>query len=179
MGLGGWGYADVLPYFKRSESLEGGGDPWHGGEGPLKVSKASSPQSDLSSATIEAGGQAGYPLTKDFNGYPAGRLGPVPAHHPRRRALERGARPTCYPALGRSNLTTLTGARTTKIVIEGGRATGVEIITEAKGGRRRGAMPTPRCMLSRRRGAVAAHPATVGRRPIRDELTKHGVPVGA
>src|SRR6201997_732088 len=39
MGLAGWGYADVLPYFKRSEAFEGGADAWHGGDGPLKVTK--------------------------------------------------------------------------------------------------------------------------------------------
>jgi len=75
MGLPGWGYADVLPYFKRSESLEGGGDAWHGGEGPLKVSKASSPN-PIYSATIQAGGEAGYPLTKDFNGFQQEGFGP-------------------------------------------------------------------------------------------------------
>eukprot|EP01036_Dinobryon_divergens_P000878 gene878-biopygen780 len=56
MGLTGWGYADVLPYFKRSESLEGGGDAWHGGDGPLHVSKASTPN-PIYSSTIEAGAQ--------------------------------------------------------------------------------------------------------------------------
>src|SRR3546814_6212008 len=75
MGLAGWGYADVLPYFKRSESLEGGGDAWHGGEGPLKVSKASS-ANPIYSATIEAGGQAGHPLTKAFHGLQQGGFGP-------------------------------------------------------------------------------------------------------
>src|SRR6201999_179221 len=55
MGLPGWGYADVLPYFKKSESLEGGGDAWHGGEGPLKVTKAPT-TNPVYKATIQAGG---------------------------------------------------------------------------------------------------------------------------
>ncbi|MBW8815954.1 MAG: choline dehydrogenase [Caulobacterales bacterium] len=133
MGLTGWGYADVLPYFKRSESLEGGGDAWHGGEGPLKVSKASSPH-PIYKATIEAGVQAGYPLTQDFNGFQQEGWGPyqLTIHDGERWSAARGY---LHPALGRANLTTLTGARTTRIVIEGGRAVGVEI-QEAKGGRR-------------------------------------------
>lgn len=132
MGLSGWGYADVLPYFKRSESLEGGGDAWHGGEGPLKVSKASSPN-PIYKAAIEAGAQAGYKLTKDFNGYQQEGWGPyqLTIHNGERWSAARGY---LHPALGRSNLTCITGARTSRIVIENGRATGVEYLDE-KGGK--------------------------------------------
>ena len=56
MGLTGWGYADVLPYFKRSESLEGGGDAYHGAEGPLYVSKALPERSLL---PVRRGGRRG------------------------------------------------------------------------------------------------------------------------
>ncbi|MEW5688285.1 MAG: choline dehydrogenase [Pseudomonadota bacterium] len=128
MGLAGWGYADVLPYFKRSESLEGGGDDWHGGEGPLKVSKASSPN-PIYKAAIEAGAQAGYKLTKDFNGYQQEGWGPyqLTIHNGERWSAARGY---LHPALGRPNLTCITGARTSKIVIENGRATGVEYLDE-------------------------------------------------
>ncbi|WP_421938031.1 choline dehydrogenase [Phenylobacterium sp.] len=129
MGLGGWGYADVLPYFKRSESLQGGGDAWHGGDGPLHVSKAASPN-PIYRAAIEAGAQAGHPLTKDFNGYQQEGWGPyqLTIHKGERWSA---ARAYLYPALNRSNLTCLTGARTTRIVVEGGKAVGVEIVTEA------------------------------------------------
>lgn len=132
MGLAGWGYADVLPYFKRSESLEGGGDAWHGGEGPLKVSKASSPN-PIYKAAIEAGAQAGYKLTKDFNGYQQEGWGPyqLTIHNGERWSAARGY---LHPALGRPNLTCITGARTSRIVIENGRATGVEYLDE-KGGK--------------------------------------------
>ncbi len=132
MGLSGWGYADVLPYFKKSESLEGGGDAWHGGEGPLKVSKASSPN-PIYKAAIEAGAQAGFKLTKDFNGYQQEGWGPyqLTIHNGERWSAARGY---LHPALGRPNLTCITGARTSRIVIEGGRATGVEYLDE-KGGK--------------------------------------------
>jgi choline dehydrogenase len=134
MGLGGWGYADVLPYFKRSESLEGGGDAWHGGSGPLKVSKASSPN-PIYSATVQAGVQAGYAQTQDFNGFQQEGFGPyqLTIHDGQRWSAARGY---LHPALTRPNLTCLTGVRTTRIVIEDGRATGVEIHDEKTGTRR-------------------------------------------
>jgi choline dehydrogenase len=125
MGLRGWTYADVLPYFKKSESLEGGGDAWHGGEGPLKVSKASTPNPNYS-ATIQAGAQSGYPLTADFNGFQQEGFGPyqLTIHDGQRWSAARGY---LHPVLDRANLTCLTGVRTTRIVVESGRATGVEI----------------------------------------------------
>ena len=126
MGLAGWGYADVLPYFKRSEALEGGGDAWHGGEGPLRISKASS-KNPIYRASIEAGAQAGHPLTADFNGYQQEGFGPyqMTIHDGQRWSA---ARAYLHPVLGRPNLTTLTDARTTRIVVENGRAVGVEIV---------------------------------------------------
>ena len=128
MGLSGWSYAEVLPYFKRSEALEGGGDAWHGGDGPLKVSKASSPN-PIYAATIEAGRQAGHPITKDFNGFQQEGWGPyqLTIHDGQRWSAARGY---LHPALKRPNLTCLTGARTTRIVIESGRAVGVEYMDD-------------------------------------------------
>jgi choline dehydrogenase len=125
MGLSGWGYADVLPYFKRSEALEGGGDAWHGGEGPLKVSKAGK-SNPIYEAVVEAGAQAGHRVTADFNGFQQEGWGPyqLTVHDGERWSAARGY---LQPALGRANLTTLTGVRTTRIVVEDGRATGVEI----------------------------------------------------
>jgi choline dehydrogenase len=130
MGLGGWGYADVLPYFKRAESLEGGGDPWHGGEGPLHVSKAKSPN-PIYRAAIEAGAEAGHPITNDFNGFQQEGWGPyqLTIHKGERWSA---ARAYLYPALDRPNLTCLTGLRTSRILVENGRATGIETI-DAKG----------------------------------------------
>ena len=172
MGLTGWGYADVLPYFKRAEAQQGGGDAWHGGEGPLKVSKASSPNA-IYKASIEAGGQAGHPLTQDFNGFQQEGWGPyqLTVHEGERWSAARGY---LEPILSRPNLTTLTGARTTRIVVEGGRATGVEI-QEEKGGRRvihanaevllcAGAVQSPQILQLSGIGDP-------------DELTKHGIKV--
>ena len=91
MGLTGWGYADVLPYFKRAETLEGGGDDYHGGEGPLRISKASSP-SPIYSQFIAAGAEAGHKLTPDFNGAQQEGFGPYQTDHPQWPTLERGER---------------------------------------------------------------------------------------
>lgn len=126
MGLSGWSYRDVLPYFKRSENFEGGADDWHGGEGPLKVSKAASPN-PIYKATVEAGRQAGHPITNDFNGYQQEGWGPyqLTVHDGQRWSA---ARAYLHPALSRPNLTCITGARTSRIVVENGRATGVEYI---------------------------------------------------
>ncbi len=172
MGLAGWGYADVLPYFKRSESLEGGGDEWHGGEGPLHVSKASSPN-PIYSAAIEAGRQAGHPVTKDFNGFQQEGWGPYQMTIKDGRRWS-AAKAYLYPALNRPNLTCITGARTTRIVVEKGRAIGVEYAV--KGGERTIAHADAEVLLSA--GAVQSphilHLSGIG--PA-DELGRHGVKV--
>ena len=173
MGLSGWGYADVLPYFKRSESFEGGQDPWHGGDGPLKVTKAHSPN-PIYSAAIVAGGEAGFPLTGDFNGFQQEGFGPyqLTIHDGQRWSAARGY---LHPVLSRPNLTCLTGARTTKIVVEGGRATGVEIYDEATKARRV-IQASGEVLLSA--GAVQSpHILQLSGIGDPEELAAHGVPV--
>jgi choline dehydrogenase len=126
MGLTGWGYGDVLPYFKRSESLEGGGDAWHGAEGPLHISKAHS-KNPIYSSFIAAGVQAGHKQTSDFNGFQQEGFGPyqLTIRDGRRWSA---ASAYLHPALKRPNLKAEIGARTTRIIIENGRATGVEFV---------------------------------------------------
>jgi choline dehydrogenase len=130
MGLSGWGYADVLPYFKRSEALEGGGDDYHGGEGPLHISKASS-KSPIYSGFIAAGAQAGYKTTKDFNGFQQEGFGPY------QMTIKNGKRwstAAAYlrPVLARANLKAEIGARTSRIILEKGRAVGVEYLQDGQ-----------------------------------------------
>ena len=129
MGLTGWSYSEVLPYFKRSETLQGGGDDYHGGDGPLHVSKASS-KSPIYSSFIKAGGQAGYKLTADFNGYQQEGFGP---YQMTIRDGERWSASAAYlrPAANRPNLKILTGAKTHRILVENGAATGVEYALES------------------------------------------------
>ena len=173
MGLQGWAYKDVLPYFKRSESLEGGGDAWHGGEGPLKVSKAKTPN-PIYKATIDAGRQAGYKITSDFNGFQQEGWGPyqLTIHEGARWSAARGY---LHPALARPNLTCLTGVKTTKILVEDGAAIGVEYADEKT--KTRKVVHASREVLVCA-GAVQS-PQILQLSGIGDpeELGKHGIPV--
>jgi choline dehydrogenase len=127
MGLTGWGYSDVLPYFKRSEDFEGGADAYHGADGPLHISKAAS-KNPIYGGFIEAGAQAGYRRTSDFNGYQQEGFGPY------QMTIKDGKRwstSAAYlkPIVGkRPNLTLEIDARTTRILLEDGRAIGVEFV---------------------------------------------------
>jgi choline dehydrogenase len=126
MGLTGWSYADVLPYFKRAETFEGGGDAYHGSGGPLYVSKASSP-STIYSSFIKAGVEAGHKHTDDFNGFQQEGFGPY------QLTIKDGKRWSAsfaylHPALSRPNLTCQIEARTSRLVIEKGRVVGVEYV---------------------------------------------------
>ena len=75
LGCEGWSYADVLPYFKRSESRSIGGDAYRGDAGPMQVHPAEDPN-PLPKAFLQAGQQAGFPYTDDFNGHQQEGVGP-------------------------------------------------------------------------------------------------------
>jgi len=132
MGLDGWSFADVLPYFKRSEGYEGGETDFHGGDGPLKVSE--SPLSDgIFGAFINAGQQAGHKLTDDFNGAEQEGFGRY------QRTIHEGERwSASFGYLRpiektRPNLTILSTGMVTRVVLENGRATGVEVVSGKAG----------------------------------------------
>jgi len=127
MGLTGWGYSDVLPYFKRAESFEGGADAYHGGDGPLWISKASS-KNPVYSGFIEAGVAAGYRRTNDFNGFQQEGFGPYQMTIKDGKRWSASAAYLAPIAGKRPNLTVEVGARTTRILIEKGRAVGVEFV---------------------------------------------------
>ena len=129
MGLTGWGWDDVLPYFRRLEGHHRGpSDGLHGHDGPLHVSAGES-DSPFHDALIEAGRQAGYPVTDDFNGVEQegfGRYDLTISDGQRWSAAAAYLR----PALSRPNLTVITGARTSRIVVERGRAVAVEYLRD-------------------------------------------------
>ena len=77
LGAKGWRYANCLPYFKRAESWIGGEDDYRGGTGPLGVCIGNGLKNPLYTAFIEAGKQAGYPQTDDYNGYQQEGFGPM------------------------------------------------------------------------------------------------------
>jgi choline dehydrogenase len=126
MGLRGWGYADVLPYFKRAETLEGGADAYHGDSGPLHVTTAPNPHS-IYSGFLAAGAQAGHPVTEDFNGEQQEGFGPYQLTIKDGRRWS-AANAYLHPALKRPNLTAEVGARTTRLLMDKARVTGVEFV---------------------------------------------------
>lgn len=124
-GLSGWGYADVLPYYKRAESNWRGEGPEHGGSGPLAVSPLTSDPL-LTPAFRRAAGQLGYPQSDDFNvARPEGfGLPDVSVSKGRRHST---ARAYLDPAKSRSNLRVETDALVTRVLIRDGRAHGIEV----------------------------------------------------
>ncbi len=130
-GNPGWGWSDVLPYFKRAEHNERGADDWHGSGGPLNVMDLRSPN-PYSPHFVQAGLQAGYAHNEDFNGATQEGVGLYQVTH---KNGERYSAAKAYltPHLGRPNLQVITGAQATRVLLEGRRAVGVEFL---QGGQR-------------------------------------------
>ncbi len=124
MGAKGWGFRHVQPYFKRQETSHGGEDGWRGTSGPLHVRRG--PRSNpLYQAFIEAGRQAGYPVTEDYNGRQQEGFGPMEmtVHNGVRWSA---ANAYLKPALRRGNVRLVTRALAHRVLLEGRRAVGVE-----------------------------------------------------
>ena len=125
-GALGWSYADVLPYFKRCETWEGGENPWRGGAGPVgtEFAKTTDPVYD---AWLDAARAAGFPVTDDYNGRQQEGFG---RGQYTIRGGYRSSAATAYlrPAKSRPNLDVVTGALATRVLMQGTRATGVEYI---------------------------------------------------
>ena len=125
LGAEGWGYRDCLPYFKRAESWIGGGDIYRGGDGPLGVSAGNKMRlNPLYRAFIEAGVEAGYPETQDYNGEHQEGFGPM---HMTVRDGVRESTASAYlnPIKERRNLKVMTKALVHRVEIENGRAIGI------------------------------------------------------
>lgn len=129
-GASGWSYAEVLPYFKRSEGHADRKTAQHGVDGPLAV-RRSGLANPLFDAFIEAGGAAGYPLTDDFNGPNPEGFGRYD-YSIRRGRRSSSATAFLRPARGRSNLAVLTRSHATRVLIERGRAVGVEYVRHGR-----------------------------------------------
>ncbi|HTI88715.1 MAG TPA: choline dehydrogenase [Alphaproteobacteria bacterium] len=124
----GWSFAEVLPYFKRCETFEGGESPWRGGEGPLGVTYAKTPD-PLFPALIEAGRAAGHKVTDDYNGRESEGFGrsQMTIWNGRRSSA---AAAFLRPAMGRPNLKVITEAHATRVLIDGTRAVGLEYLRQ-------------------------------------------------
>ena len=172
MGLKGWSYADVLPYFKRAESFEGGSDPSYRGRiGPLKTRK--SPAQDyIYDAFEHAAPELGYAVNDDYNAAEQAGFGRL------QHTIGKGRRCSAAvaylrPAMKHGNITLITRAHATKILFDGPRAVGIEYL---KDGQKIEARAESEVILS---GGAYNSPQLLllsGIGPA-DELRDHGIPV--
>ncbi|MGL3606298.1 choline dehydrogenase [Rhizobium sp. G187] len=128
-GATGWGYADVLPYFKRMENSHGGQEGWRGTDGPLHVQRGPA-KNPLVRAFVEAGRQAGFETTEDYNGEKQEGFGLMEQTIWRSRRWS-AANAYLKPAMKRGNVE-LVRCFARRVVIENGRAVGVEIERNGK-----------------------------------------------
>ena len=175
-GADGWSYEEVLPYFKRAENFEHGENSYHGADGPLSVGDQQSPR-PISKAFIDAVMEFQVPYNEDFNGINQEGVGlyHVTQFHDQKRNGQRCSAAAAYlhPIMERPNLTVITGATTSKILIDDQRAKGVEYIVNNE--RRRvdankevllsaGAFGSPQLLMMSGIGAA-------------DHLREHDIPV--
>ena len=186
-GNPGWGWRDVLPLFRRSETNGAGADEWRGGDGPLHVSDVAAELHPLCQVYLEAGREVGLPVNPDFNGASQEGVGlyQIATRNGRRMSA---ARAYLRPAMGRTNLEVVTRAHATRILFDGRRATGIEYLY--RGARRRataraevilaaGAINSPQLLqlsgigpadVLRRAGIEAVHALPAVGRNLQDHL---------
>ncbi len=123
-GASGWSYSEVLPYFRRQESWEGGESFYRGGHGPL-ATRRSKYEDPLVDAYIEAAVQAGHPYNDDYNAAEQHGISRMQMTI-RNGRRESAATAYLYPALARDRLTVEVKAQATRIVMDGNRAVGVD-----------------------------------------------------
>ncbi|MEI8702728.1 GMC family oxidoreductase [Mesorhizobium sp. ISC15] len=175
-GLAGWGYRDVLPYFKRAENNQRYANDFHGDQGPLGVSNPIAPL-PICEAYFRAGQEIGIPFNPDFNGVAQEGVG---YYQLTQRNARRSSASVAYlrPIRERKNLTVRTDVLVTRIVIDKGRAIGVETV-DGPGGEKKilraerevivssGAIGSPKLLMQSGIGP-ADHLKSVGVTPVHD-----------
>ena len=162
MGLAGWSYAQVLPYFKRSESWCGGATAYRGGSGPI-ATRFTDLSDPIYGATLGAGQAAGFAVSEDLNGEVQEGFAMAQSTIVGGRRCS-AARAYLRPAMRRANLSVRTGALATRVLLEGNEAIGVEYLH--RGGIERehaagevllsaGAINTPQLLMLSGIGAAA------------------------
>lgn len=126
-GCAGWSYEDVLPVFRRMENFEPGADAFHGTGGPLNVAENRN-TNPLSARFLAAAAAAGHRRNPDFNGADQEGVG---YYHLTQKGGRRWSNARAYlPEGGAPGLDIVTGARTTRVLLEGARAVGVECLVD-------------------------------------------------
>lgn len=130
IGCTGWSYDEVLPYFKKSEGTDRPDDDYHEGDGPLKVSQRTS-VNPLNEAFLKAGEEVGLPFTEDFNGKSQEGVGwfDQTIRGGRRQST---AKTYLAEAAKRPNLTIIPDTQVQRVLLEGKRVTGVEVVSKGK-----------------------------------------------
>jgi choline dehydrogenase len=171
LGNAGWGYADVLPYFIKSECNQRGAVPFHGGAGPLKVSDIAT-KHELIEAFVEGAQQIGVPRTEDFNGAQQEGAGYFQLNTWKGWRCST-AKAYLAPARTRGNLLVQTGAHASGLVFDGRRAVGV---TYRQGSVMKSARAHAEVLLAA--GSIQSPQllqlSGIGARAL---LAKHGIPV--
>jgi choline dehydrogenase len=144
LGCEGWGYAEVLPYFKRSENSWRGANEWHGTGGPLQVRPITAPQV-LHEPLMSAAAALGAPVTADISGAQAEGFARGETTIDARGRRSSSATAYLKPVMHRRNLTVLTHAQTHRVILRNGRAVGVEF---ERGGQLRRASAAREVILS-------------------------------
>ena len=171
LGNKGWSYAQVLPYFKKAECFEGEGDSqYHGTDGPLAVKKSDRTDDVLLDKFVQAGAQAGFPLTNDFNGRQQEGFSRY-EHTIKGSKRCSAAQAYLHPVLDRANLTVISDVTVDRVVCEGKRAVAVDVIVKKEKIRlaaqkevilSAGALNSPQILL---RSGIGPHV----------EVSKHGI----
>ena len=135
LGCDGWDWQSVLPYFRKSEGNQRGADDLHGSDGPLQVADQAAPRA-ISRAFVKSAQTAQIGETQDFNGprQEGAGLYQVTQHFSGARTGERCSAAAAYlfPAMTRPNLTVMTRTQAEKVMLEDGRATGVQVHRNGK-----------------------------------------------
>ena len=170
-GAAGWGYADVLPYFRRMETSHGGEAPWRGTDGPLHITRGPR-DNPLHHAFVNATTEAGYTATPDYNGFRQEGFGPADMTVWKGRRWS-AANAYLKPALKTGRVRLFTRTLADRILFEGTRATGVRVHRK---GRQIDILASNAVILSA--GAIAS-PAILQRSGIgkADEIRAHGIEV--
>jgi choline dehydrogenase len=133
LGNTGWSYQDVLPFFKKIENFPGGNPEFRGTGGPIDVTRVPPPEqmTPIARAWVEGAMQAGYPFNADVNESNPYGVAQMQANY--KDGIRRSAAYSYLrPALGRPNLTVITGALVQRVVLAGKRAVGVDYIRKGK-----------------------------------------------